>query len=61
MSTTILGHKFPDIPEGFRGCVTSLDGKARVHVGPRREEDPLLAAQRRAGEEDQTQPGWDAL
>jgi hypothetical protein len=47
-------------PEGERrGCYWSKDGSVKVHYGAPREEDPILAAQRLAGEEDQSTPGWD--
>lgn len=48
-----------DPPGKRRGCYWSKDGKVRFHVGPIREENPLLARQRVAGEEDQSVPGWD--
>lgn len=52
--------EFPDVPEGYVGCVTSLCGTVIAMYGPI-EENPTIAAQNRAGEEDQSQPGWDAL
>jgi hypothetical protein len=51
MATRIRCEKHPEIPEmaTFVAC----------YFGDR-EEDPSLARQREAGEEDQSQPGWDA-
>jgi len=52
--------EFPEVPDGFEGCVWSKCGRVRIHYGPVAEdEDEELAAQVRAGEEDQSQPGWD--
>lgn len=50
--------EFPDVPEGFTGCVMSKCGRVRAHYGPIHE-SPTLTRQRTAGEEDQTVPGWD--
>lgn len=52
---------FPEVPDGFVGCVASLDGRILAHYGSVHDDDPSLAAQERAGEEDQSQPGWDGL
>lgn len=50
--------EFPEVPEGYVGCVASLCGNVIAMYGPINE-DPVVAAQNRAGEEDQSQPGWD--
>lgn len=48
-----------DPPDRREGCYWSKDGRVRVNVGHPREENAVLARQRLAGEEDQSQPGWD--
>lgn len=48
-----------DPPERREGCYWSKDGNLRVHVALPRDEDPVIARQRVAGEEDQSVPGWD--
>ncbi len=52
-------HEYPPVPDGFEGCVTSLDGQAIACYGPVYE-DPSLIRQQIAGEEDQSVPGWDS-
>ena len=50
--------EFPEVPDDFEGCLWSKCGTV-VAMYRHREEDPSIAAQNRAGEEDQSQPGWD--
>ena len=50
--------ELPEVPDGYTGCVWSLDGSAVACRGSSRV-NPSLEAQKRAGEEDQSQPGWD--
>lgn len=48
---------FPDVPEGYEGCVWSTCGTVRAHYGKTADEtDPHMIAQRAAGEEDQSPP-----
>lgn len=48
-----------DPPGEREGCYWSKDGEVRINVGHPRDENPVMARQRVAGEEDQSVPGWD--
>lgn len=50
--------EFPEVPEGFVGCVWSKCGTVRAHYRPT-QVNPSLEAQKRAGEEDQSAEGWE--
>lgn len=47
--------EFPEVPEGYVGCVWSTCGQVRAHYGPI-SRNPAREAQDRAGEEDQSPP-----
>lgn len=48
---------FPEVPDGYEGCVWSTCGTVRAHYGKTHDEtDPNMIAQRAAGEEDQSPP-----
>ena len=53
-----IEHTFPDVPRGHVGCVPCDCGEVLAMHGPIGI-SPVIEAQQRAGEEDQSVPGWD--
>lgn len=54
----MTAHAFPERDLDFVGCVSCHCGAVIRRVGPIGI-SPTLEAQQRAGEEDQSEPGWD--
>ena len=50
------GHR----PEDRRGCYWAKDGSYSVYMGAPPRSESVRSRQDRAGEEDQSQPGWDS-
>ncbi len=51
-------HSFPEPGRDFVGCLSCHCGDVVKRLGPIAI-SPVLEAQQRAGEEDQSVPGWD--